>query len=385
MATIGENVTGGTAGSVLFIDSNVQLAQDNNDFYYDPNSNTLKTKDQPTSASSNFSVATGDVTGGNSSSGSGTLTVKSGGGSANSSGAPAGSSGTVTIATGPGGAASGGSAPGASGNLFLKTGTGGGNAAPSSTGGNAGHIILQPGSGGSGTAGTGAGGSTIVRASNSGDILAVQNSAGTTTHLGVANNGNVRVGAPSSTARLHLGAGTSTLPPLKFTAGTNLTSPQAGAMEFDGSALFFTAGTIRRTLETSLEVANVLDFGAKGDGNNDDAGAFQAAFDSLAQTGGIVWVPPGKTYQIGSKVVIRCPYPIWMQSGMGNRGLAGATGQTHADSALIRPDGNLTYMFEWARPTTSGFETMAPAAVAESKELPLAIGRVPVHSMRARR
>jgi hypothetical protein len=42
MATIGENVTGGTAGSVLFIDSNVQLAQDNNDFYYDPNSNTAE-------------------------------------------------------------------------------------------------------------------------------------------------------------------------------------------------------------------------------------------------------------------------------------------------------------------------------------------------------
>jgi hypothetical protein len=131
----------------------------------------------------------------------------------------------------------------------LKTGVGGGNAQPSSTGGNAGHIILQPGNGGSAPT-LGAGGSTFIRASNSGDILSVQNSAGSTTHLAVNNSGNVRIGTASSEALLQLGAGTASLPPLKLTAGTNLTTPAAGALEWDGTQLQITptSPTKRRPL-----------------------------------------------------------------------------------------------------------------------------------------
>jgi hypothetical protein len=99
-------------------------------------------------------------------------------------------------------------------------------------------------------------------------------------------------------------------------------------------------------------VANVLDFGAKGDGSTDDAAAFQAAANSLASTGGVIFVPPGKVYLIGSKVTIRSSYPIWLKSEMGNRVLAGALdGSTRVQSALIRPKNNLSYIFEWARAT----------------------------------
>jgi hypothetical protein len=213
------------------------LAQDNN-FFWDSATNTLKSKDQATTASSNFKLSSGNVTTGN--------------GSSNSGG--------------------GGSLSGASGNVLLKTGSGGGNAQTGQSGGSAGHIILQPGNGGSGPAGQGAGGSTLVRASNSGDILAVQNSAGSTTHLGVANNGNVRVGASSATARLHLGAGTSSLAPLKFTAGTNLTTPAAGAMEWDGTQLHVTP--------TSPAKRRPLGFG-------DTAGASSAA--NHYSTGEFAW------------------------------------------------------------------------------------------------
>lgn len=50
------------------------------------------------------------------------------------------------------------------------------------------------------------------------------------------------------------------------------------------------------------ELANVRDFGAKGDGTTNDAAAIQAALDAVpttAPTGGIVFLPPG-TYNLGT-------------------------------------------------------------------------------------
>jgi hypothetical protein len=61
-------------------------------------------------------------------------------------------------------------------------------------------------------------------------------------------NGKVGVGGVTPTADLHLGAGTATAntAPLKFTSGTNLTTPETGAVEYDGSLFFGTpAGTAR--------------------------------------------------------------------------------------------------------------------------------------------
>lgn len=59
----------------------------------------------------------------------------------------------------------------------------------------------------------------------------------------------VNIGATTNTkgALLRLGAGTAAAntAPLKFTAGTNLTTPENGAFEFDGSFLYFTIGGVR--------------------------------------------------------------------------------------------------------------------------------------------
>lgn len=68
--------------------------------------------------------------------------------------------------------------------------------------------------------------------------------AGTTTRgvLLQSNNGPVGIGNITPTARLHLPAGSTSAStaPLKFTSGTNLTTTEAGAMEFNGTHLYFT-------------------------------------------------------------------------------------------------------------------------------------------------
>jgi len=50
------------------------------------------------------------------------------------------------------------------------------------------------------------------------------------------------------TGSLVLATGTTTVAPLKFVAGTNLTTATAGSMEFDGSSLFFTPASTRKTV-----------------------------------------------------------------------------------------------------------------------------------------
>lgn len=63
-------------------------------------------------------------------------------------------------------------------------------------------------------------------------------------------NGNIGFGVNTPTAKLHLKAGTATAgsAPLKFSSGTNLTTPENGAFEFDGTNLYFTVGGVRKTV-----------------------------------------------------------------------------------------------------------------------------------------
>lgn len=80
--------------------------------------------------------------------------------------------------------------------------------------------------------------------------------------LRIIKNGNVGIGTASPTAVLHLKAGTATAntAPLKFTSGVNLTTPEAGAMEFNGTNLFFSPSTIRHTVNHGLTESATLDF-----------------------------------------------------------------------------------------------------------------------------
>jgi hypothetical protein len=74
--------------------------------------------------------------------------------------------------------------------------------------------------------------------------------------------GNVGFGVLDATAVLHLKAGTATAStaPLKFTSGTNLTTAEAGAMEFNGTNLFFSPSTTRHTVNHGLTGSATLNF-----------------------------------------------------------------------------------------------------------------------------
>jgi hypothetical protein len=59
-----------------------------------------------------------------------------------------------------------------------------------------------------------------------------------------------------------LAAGTSSVAPLKFSAGTNLSSPQAGAIEFNGTNVFYTdSGNTRRTFASTTYVDSAVSGG----------------------------------------------------------------------------------------------------------------------------
>lgn len=78
-------------------------------------------------------------------------------------------------------------------------------------------------------------------------------------YFGNGSGGQLRTGfggVTSPSAKIHIGAGATgaNTAPLMFTAGTNMTSPQAGAIEFDGTDLFYTDSGPNR-----LTVANTGD------------------------------------------------------------------------------------------------------------------------------
>jgi len=71
--------------------------------------------------------------------------------------------------------------------------------------------------------------------------------------------GNVTMAGATS---VNLGAGTASVAPLKFSAGTNLTTPSAGAIEFNGTNVFYTdSGNTRRTFASTTYVDSAVSSG----------------------------------------------------------------------------------------------------------------------------
>lgn len=95
---------------------------------------------------------------------------------------------------------------------------------------------------------------TRTDAATAGDTdLLFKNSAGSTlnTNMIIKSTGRIGVNQGTPTARFHIGAGVAAAngAPLKLTAGTNLTTPEAGAIEFDGTHLYVTISSTRYQLD----------------------------------------------------------------------------------------------------------------------------------------
>jgi hypothetical protein len=75
------------------------------------------------------------------------------------------------------------------------------------------------------------------------------------------NSSKVGIGiTPTANLTLKAGTATANTAPLKLTSGTNLTTPEAGAVEFDGTNYYATSGTTRYTLAKTLTNTAALDF-----------------------------------------------------------------------------------------------------------------------------
>ena len=99
-------------------------------------------------------------------------------------------------------------------------------------------------------------------------------------------NGNIGLGVAAPTAVLHMEAGTATAgtAPLKFTAGTNLSTVENGAVEYDGTNYFGTTGGVRYTLAKTLSASDNLNFPSTSSGSSSDETISVAG----AQTGDVV-------------------------------------------------------------------------------------------------
>ena len=87
------------------------------------------------------------------------------------------------------------------------------------------------------TGGNVLGGANVNATSLTGTTVSV---SGNVTGGNIISGGNVGVGVASPTAALEIKAGNATVAPFKLNSGTNLTSPVAGVIEYDGNAFYST-------------------------------------------------------------------------------------------------------------------------------------------------
>jgi hypothetical protein len=76
------------------------------------------------------------------------------------------------------------------------------------------------------------------------------------------------VTSPSSYLHLPAGGSAANKAPLKFTSGTNLATPENGAVEYDGTNLYVTSSSTRYTLAKAIITTAALDFTSISTGNN---------------------------------------------------------------------------------------------------------------------
>jgi len=114
------------------------------------------------------------------------------------------------------------------------------------------------------------------------------------------------------------------------------TPSDPGSADFGGNFLPPFADAQPRPLLSKLnEVYSVLDFGAKGDGESDDTAAIERAYSALPLSGGVLFLPPGRSFKV-RQVNLPLNRPVWTW-GYGARVLA--TSETPAFRRMPREQG----------------------------------------------
>jgi hypothetical protein len=116
-------------------------------------------------------------------------------------------------------------------------------------------------------------------------------------------SGNLGIGGITSIgAKMHLGAGTATAgtAPIKLTAGTVLATPEDGAIEFDGSDLYFTENSTRYKLSKTLTGQLTTSFG----------GPSLSAYNSVTTTLSVTGAQPGDVVNVSANSSVVNPPSI---------------------------------------------------------------------------
>lgn len=143
--------------------------------------------------------------------------------------------------------------------------------------------------------------------------------------LGATKPGQAGTLSASTTATLQLAAGTATVAPMLLTAGTNLTTATAGAIEFDGSVFYETPVASSRHLQ-DMEMYQSL----TADYTLTSTATAQKAFN--ASTNGAVTVPASTGYFVD-----------WLMAGTNTGTTSHTWGVLLAGTATITAAGTMLY------------------------------------------
>ncbi len=110
-------------------------------------------------------------------------------------------------------------------------------------------------------------------------------------------NGNIGVQNTAPSAHIHVGAGTTSsgTAPIKLTAGTLLTTPEDGAIEFDGTDYYVTENGVRNKLTKTLSGQLTTDFG----------GPSLTAFNAITTTLTVAGAQPGDVVSVSANINMR--------------------------------------------------------------------------------
>lgn len=165
-------------------------------------------------------------------------------------------------------------------------------------------------------------GNNLLVVNSAGDVSL--GNQGTTTSINKLYNKTFAGGNTVPTAILHLGAGTASAQtaPLKFTSGTNMTTPESGAVEYDGTHFYGTNST-----PTRMQLENRRNKTTATDANT-----------TITDTEGFIVLPvvtADRTLTLPSASVAGLEMVIWNQNNSGTFSWSFASTVFDATSATI--------------------------------------------------